>query len=234
MQPTRDPARAYTVSAWQRDFARAFAAGITIECSPTRARGCLLLADNDEPELTADMVRSMVAAKWPGLLDSPLAQAMHGASSMAQLEASDADDAIARHEHEQMRSAALEHALACLWACDGWTVETLSNNIESAFGMDLDGDECDDIARQALGKTGDEPERLTCLSCNGSGEGRTSESRCTSCGGSGVERVISDDSGPDYDEWRKQQADVYLSATKVERADRRALVQQINHPLGAK
>ena len=78
---------------------------------PMKARGALLLADNDEPELTADMVRSMVAAKWPGLLDSPLGQAMHGASAMAQLEASDADDAIARHEHAQMRSAALEHAL---------------------------------------------------------------------------------------------------------------------------
>lgn len=191
-----------------------------------KARGALLLADNDEPELTADMVRSMVAAKWPGLLDSPLAQAMHGASSMAQLEASDADDAIARHEHEQMRSAALEHALACLWACDGWTVETLSNNIESAFGMDLDGDECDDIARQALGKTGDEPDDEP-LICIGSGEGRTSESRCTSCGGSGVERQTSDDSGPDYDEWRKQQADLYLSATKVQRADRRALLLQV-------
>ena len=80
----------------------------------------------------------------------------------------------------------------------------------------------------------DEPERLTCLHCNGSGEGRTSESRCTSCGGSGVERVMSDDSGPDYDEWRRQQADLYLSATKVQRADRRALVEQIQHPLGAK
>ena len=89
----------------------------------------------------------------------------------------------------------------------------------------------------ALLAANDEPEddeRLTCLRCNGSGEGRTSESRCTSCGGSGVERVVSDDSGPDYDEWRKQQADVYLSATKVQRADRRALVEQIQHPLGAK
>ena len=123
--------RAYNVAAWQRDFARAFAAGITLECSPTRARGCLLLADNDEPELTADM-------------------------------------------------------------------------------------------------------DLICPTCNGSGEGRTSESRCTSCGGSGVERVITDDSGPDYDELRRQHADLYLSATKVQRADRRALVEQIQHPLGAK
>lgn len=62
------------------------------------ARGLALLASNDEPELTADMVRSMVATKWPGLLDSPLGQAMHGASAMAQLESSDADAAIAEHE----------------------------------------------------------------------------------------------------------------------------------------
>ena len=168
------------------------------------ARGLALLAANDEPEpeLTADMVRAMVATKWPGLLDSPLGQAMHGASAMAQLEASDADDAIARHEHAQMRSAALEHALACLWACDGWTVETLSNNIESAFGMDLDGDECDDIARQVLGNPDDEPERLTCLSCNGSGEGQYEGTRCRSCGGSGTERRERDE--PDWDALRKE------------------------------
>lgn len=121
--------RAYNVAAWQRSFAAAFAAGVPLECAPTRARGVLLLADNDEPE-------------------------------------------------------------------------------------------------------DDEP--LICIGCNGSGEGMYDGSRCTSCGGSGVERVISDDSGPDYDEWRKQQADLYLSATKVQRADRRALVEQIQHPLGAK
>ena len=168
------------------------------------ARGLALLAANDEPEpeLTADMVRAMVATKWPGLLDSPLGQAMHGASAMAQLEASDADDAIARHEHAQMRSAALEHAIACMWARDGWTVETLSNNIESAFGMDLDGDECDDIARQVLGNPDDEPERLTCLSCNGSGEGQYEGTRCRSCGGSGTERRERDE--PDWDALRKE------------------------------
>jgi len=30
-------------------------------------------------------------------------------------------------------------------------VETLGHNIESAFGGDLEADECDEIARQALG-----------------------------------------------------------------------------------
>lgn len=94
--------------------------------------------------MTADQVRALVAAKYPGVLQSPLAQAMHGASSMALLEASDAD-AVA------LRGEAMEHASACLAACDGWTVETLGHNVQSAFGADLDADECDDIAREALG-----------------------------------------------------------------------------------
>lgn len=93
--------------------------------------------------MTADQVRALVAAKYPGVLQSPLAQAMHGASSMALLEASDADTVALRGE-------AMEHARACLRACNGWTVETLGHNIESAFGMDLSADECDDIARKAL------------------------------------------------------------------------------------
>jgi hypothetical protein len=45
----------------------------------------------------------------------------------------------------------MEHAEACLAACSGWTVETLGHNIESAFGDELDADECDAIARKALG-----------------------------------------------------------------------------------
>jgi hypothetical protein len=62
---------------------------------------------------------------------------------MAALEASDADMVALRGE-------AMEHARACLRACDGWTIETLGHNIESAFGGDLDADECDAIARKAL------------------------------------------------------------------------------------
>lgn len=94
--------------------------------------------------MNADQVRALVNAKFPGVLSSPLAQAMHGASSMAQLESSDADAVILRGE-------AMEHAQACLRACDGWTVETLGHNIESSFGMDLSSDECDAIAAEALG-----------------------------------------------------------------------------------
>lgn len=63
---------------------------------------------------------------------------------MLMLEASDAD-AVA------LRGDALQHARACLRARSGWTVETLGNNVESAFGPDLDADECDKIARVALG-----------------------------------------------------------------------------------
>lgn len=93
--------------------------------------------------MTADDVRAFVAANFPGALSSPLAQAMHGASSMAMLEASDADMVA-------LRGDALDHARACLRARSGWTVETLGHNVESAFGMDLDADECDEIARIAL------------------------------------------------------------------------------------
>lgn len=94
--------------------------------------------------MNADQVRALVAAKFPGVLQSPLAQAMHGASAMLMLEASDAD-AVA------LRGEALEHALACIRARGGWTAETLGHNVESAFGADLGADECDEIAREALG-----------------------------------------------------------------------------------
>lgn len=93
--------------------------------------------------MTADQVRALVATKFPGVLNSPLAQAMHGASSMALLEASDADCVI-------LLADARAHAEACLRARGGWTVETLGHNIESAFGDELDAEECDEIARAAL------------------------------------------------------------------------------------
>ena len=94
-------------------------------------------------EMDADAVRAYVALMWPNAMHSPLGQAMAGASAMALLEASDADAVI-------LRAEAMEAAEACLRSCDGWTVETLSHNIESAMSGELDADECDDIARAAL------------------------------------------------------------------------------------
>lgn len=46
-----------------------------------------------EPD--AESVMRYVMAKWPDAMQSPLAQAMHGASAMLQLEASNADAVIA-------------------------------------------------------------------------------------------------------------------------------------------
>jgi hypothetical protein len=46
--------RAYSITDWHRDFARAFAAAVPLEASPTQARGALLLAQNDEPEPDED------------------------------------------------------------------------------------------------------------------------------------------------------------------------------------
>lgn len=54
-------------------------------------------------------------------------------------------------EARQVRNDALVYAKGCMAACRGWTVETLGHNIESAFGGELDADECDEIARKALG-----------------------------------------------------------------------------------
>lgn len=105
--------------------------------------------------MNADQVRALVAVKWPESMQSPLAVACatfaaadeaDRAVQFASLQ-SRATDAEAR----RVRSDAMDHARACLDACDGWTVETLGHNIESAFGMDLSDDECDEIARAALG-----------------------------------------------------------------------------------
>lgn len=47
---------------------------------------------------------------------------------------------------------AMDHAEHCLFAAEGWTVETLGHNIETSFGNELDADTCDDIAREAMRK----------------------------------------------------------------------------------
>jgi hypothetical protein len=105
--------------------------------------------------MDADQVRALVAAKWPGAMQSPLAVACatfaaadeaDRAVQFASLQAR-ATDA----ERAALRADAMECAQACLAACGGWTVEMLGHNVESAMGGEMDADECDDIARQALG-----------------------------------------------------------------------------------
>lgn len=104
--------------------------------------------------MNADQVRALVAAKWPEALKSPVAvacanfavtDATERAIEFASLQAR-ATEADA----QRLRSEALDHAEACLNACDGWNIETLGHNIESAFGDVFDEDECDNIAREAL------------------------------------------------------------------------------------
>ena len=87
------------------------------------------------------MDRAKAGRPLKGLADTA---AVTSAQSAAQARATDA-------EARRVRTDAMEHARACMDACGGWTVETLGHNIESAFGAELDADECDDIARRALG-----------------------------------------------------------------------------------
>jgi len=105
--------------------------------------------------MNADQVRAIVAANFPSVLNGPLAVAC------ATLTAADVADRAVRFASLQaratdagakrLRAGALAHAEACMAACNGWTVETLGHNIESAFGDDMEAAECDEIACKALG-----------------------------------------------------------------------------------
>lgn len=108
--------------------------------------------------MNADQVRAFVAAMWPEAMQSPVAMACAAFTA-----ADEADRAVefaslqaraTEANANRLREDAIEHAEACVNACDGWTVETLGHNIESAFGGDLDADECDDIARDVLKRVG--------------------------------------------------------------------------------
>jgi hypothetical protein len=83
--------------------------------------------------MNAAAVRALVAAKYPQAMASPVAVACR--------------DAV---EADELHRDAVEHAYHCLGCSNGWTVETLSHNIESSF-PELDIDVIDSIAEQALG-----------------------------------------------------------------------------------
>lgn len=105
--------------------------------------------------LTQEAIRAYVAQQWPSAMVSPLAQAVRG------FVANDEADRAIRFASlqasvsigEAMRRDAMEHARQCLDACGGWEVETLSTNIESSF-PELDADECDQIAADAIARFG--------------------------------------------------------------------------------
>lgn len=86
--------------------------------------------------MNADQVRAYAQAKWPEAMKSPLAVAINS------IVASD-----------EIRSAAYEHAVACITACDGMGIEydeeTIAGNVESNF-PELSADECDAIAHRAM------------------------------------------------------------------------------------
>lgn len=132
--------------------------------------------------MNADQVRALVAAKWPEAMKSPLAVACatfaanDEADCVVQFASLQARATLASEpkacgdgcngcsfcrrdtdqptERTKLRGEAMDAAEACLNACGGWTVETLSHNIESAMGGELEADECDDIAREALRRRG--------------------------------------------------------------------------------
>ena len=110
--------------------------------------------------MNADQVRAFVAAKWPGAMQSPLAQSVQAfcaadegsrAIDFAQLQSR-----ATVCDQEQIRRDAMEHAMSCIDACDAegipYDAETLSFNVETCF-PDLSLDECDDIARAAIAQT---------------------------------------------------------------------------------
>ena len=104
--------------------------------------------------MTVNQIRALVAAKWPEAMQSPLAVACATFAA-----ADEADRAVqfaglqarvTEAEARRVRADAMTHARACMDACGGWTAETLGHNIESTFGGELDADECDSIAAEAL------------------------------------------------------------------------------------
>lgn len=107
--------------------------------------------------LTPEAIRAYVAKTWPEAMNSPLACAVREFVAGDEADraigwASLTADVTAKAAAE-MRADAMEHARQCLDACGGWEVETLGHNIESSF-PDLDPDECDEIAAEAIARFG--------------------------------------------------------------------------------
>lgn len=104
--------------------------------------------------MNADDVRALVAAMYPEAMKSPFAQMVRQIVSWDEaaraVEFARLQARASEREYARIRAEAMQHAESCLDAIDGWTVETLSNNIASSFWEGLSEDDCDAIAKQAL------------------------------------------------------------------------------------
>jgi hypothetical protein len=104
--------------------------------------------------MNANQVTQYINAKYPGATASPLAQLFATVTATDAAErAIDFAGLQARATAAQIREDAISRAESCLDACDGWTVETLSFNLECSIDG-LDVEECDDIAESVMRKRG--------------------------------------------------------------------------------
>jgi hypothetical protein len=101
--------------------------------------------------MNAEQALAYINSKYPSAMASPLAQLF------ATVTATDAAERAigfaclqARATVAQIREDAISRAESCLDACDGWTVETLSSNIEEHIDFRLETEECDAIAEAAM------------------------------------------------------------------------------------
>lgn len=99
--------------------------------------------------MNADQVRAIVAAKYPQAMISPVAVLVKAIVAV-----DEADRAI---KFAQIQRDAVLHAIQCIDTCDAHGIaydeETLAFNIESNF-PELNLDECDEVAHEALRQTG--------------------------------------------------------------------------------
>lgn len=104
--------------------------------------------------MNADQVRAYVNQKWPTAALSPVAAAIGaGCASDAANAAIEFAKAQATASSKTVCSEAFAYALECISACESQDIdydsETLSHSIECQF-PELDIDECDDIAVDAI------------------------------------------------------------------------------------
>ena len=104
--------------------------------------------------MNANQVRAYINAKYPSASESPLAHLFAEVAATDKAEQTIAFAGLqARATAAQIREDAISRAESCLDARSGWTVETLSFNLECSIDG-LNVEECDDIAEAVMRKRG--------------------------------------------------------------------------------